>query len=47
MKTKDALSLPIVAQADLRKKAVNAVLNGAKQMEVTQLFGVTRQSVSK
>jgi transposase len=47
MKTKDARSLPSVAQADLRKKAVNAVLNGAKQMEVAKLFGVTRQSVSK
>ena len=47
MKTIDARSLPIVAQADLRKKAVNAVLNGAKQMEVAQLFGVTRQSVGK
>jgi len=47
MKTIDARSLPGVAQADLRKKAVNAVLNGAKQMEVAQLFGVTRQSVGK
>lgn len=47
MKTQDARSLPIVAQADLRKKAVNAVLNGAKQKEVAKLFGVTRQSVSK
>jgi transposase len=47
MKTKDARSLPVVAQVDLRKKAVNAVLNGAKQREVAQLFGVTRQSVSK
>jgi transposase len=47
MKTKDARSLPGVAQADLRKKAVNAVLNGAKQMEVAKLFGVTRQSVGK
>lgn len=47
MKIKDARSLPILAQADLRKKAVNAVLNGAKQMEVAKLFGVTRQSVGK
>lgn len=47
MKIKDARSLPIVAQADLRKKAVLAVLNGAKQVEVANLFGVTRQSVGK
>jgi transposase len=47
MKTKDARSPPSVAQADLRKKAVNAVLHGAKQVEVGKLFGVTRQSVSK
>jgi transposase len=47
MKTKDARSLPGVAQADLRKKAVNAVLHGAKQIEVAQLLGVTRQSVGK
>jgi transposase len=47
MKTIDARSLPSVAQADLRKKAVNAVLRGAKQMEVARLFGVTRQSVGK
>lgn len=47
MKIKDARSLPIVAQADLRKKAVNAFLDGAKQIEVAKLFGVTRQSVSK
>ena len=47
MKIKDARSLPIVAQADLRKKAVNAILNGAKQVEVAKLFGVSRQSVGK
>jgi len=47
MKIKDARSLPMVAQTDLRKKAVNAVLNGSKQVEVAKLFGVSRQSVGK
>jgi len=47
MKIKDARSLPIIAQADLRKKAVQGVLNGAKQVEIAKLFGVTRQSVGK
>jgi len=45
MKNQDARSLPSVAQEDLRRKAVRAVLNGRKQVEVANLFGVTRQSV--
>jgi len=47
MATKDARSLPPVAQADLRRKAVAAVREGKTQVEVARLFGVTRQSVAK
>jgi len=47
MTTKDARSLPPVAQADLRRKAVAAVGEGKTQVEVARLFGVTRQSVAK
>ena len=47
MKIKDARSLPTDAQEDLRKKAVKAVLGGVKQVEVADLFGVTRQAVGK
>ena len=47
MKTKDARSLPSVAQEDLRIKAVKAVLDGTKQVDVAKILGVTRQSVAK
>jgi len=47
MKTQDARSLPAIAQEDLRRKAVNAVLDGKKQVEVANLFGITRQAVGK
>jgi transposase len=47
MKIQDARSLPGVAQADLRKKAIQSVLNGVKQVEVARIFGVTRQAVGK
>jgi transposase len=47
MKTRDARSLPAVAQEDLRKKAVKAVLAGKKQVEVAKILGVTRQSVGR
>lgn len=47
MKIRDARSLPAIAQEDLRRKVVKAVLDGRKQVEVAQLFGVTRQSVGK
>jgi len=47
MKTQDARSLPSIAQEDLRKKAVKAVLDGKKQGEVAKIFGVTRQAVGK
>jgi len=47
MKIRDARSLPSLAQEDLRKKAVKAVLGGKKQVEVAQMLGVTRQNVGK
>ncbi len=47
MKNQDARSLPSVAQEDLRRKAVKAVLDGRKQVEVANLFGVTRQTVGR
>lgn len=47
MEIRDARSLPSIGQEDLRRKAVKAVLNGKKQMEVAELLGVTRQNVGK
>lgn len=47
MKTQDARSLPPVAQEDLRRKAVRAVLAGRTQLDVAQMLGVTRQSVGR
>ena len=47
MKIKDARSLPAIAQEDLRRKAVKAVQEGGKQVEVAELFGVTRQAVGR
>jgi len=47
MKTRDARSLPSVAQEDLRRKAIKAVLDGRKQSDVADMFGVTRQAVGK
>jgi transposase len=47
MKTKDARSLPAVAQEDLRRKVIKSVLKGKKQVEAAELFGVTRQAVGK
>jgi transposase len=47
MKIRDARSLPGVAQSDLRKKAIQSVLDGIKQVEVAKIFGVTRQAVGK
>jgi len=47
MKTLDARSLPSVAQEDLRRKAVKAVLDGKTQVEAAKLFGITRQAVGK
>jgi transposase len=45
MKTRDARSLPANAQEDIRRKAVRAVLGGKTQVEVADMFGVTRQAV--
>lgn len=47
MKTCDARALPSLAQEDLRRKAVNAVVEGKSQVEVAAVFGVTRQAVGK
>jgi transposase len=47
MKTKDARSLPAVAQEDLRLKAVKAVLGGMRQVEAAKVLGVTRQAIGK
>ena len=47
MKTKDARSLPAVAQEDLRRKAVKAILGGMKQVEAAKVLGVTRQAIGK
>lgn len=46
MKTRDARSLPPLAQEDLRRKTVKAVLGGKTQVEVAMMFGVTRRAVS-
>jgi len=43
----DARSLSTEAQEDIRRKAVKAVLGGKKQVEVAELFGVTRQAVGR
>ena len=40
--TRDARSLPAVAQEDLRRKVVNAVAEGMSQTEAARLFGVSR-----
>ena len=47
MKIQDARSLPAVAQEDLRRKAVKAVLDGMKQVDVAKLLCVTRQAIGK
>lgn len=47
MKIRDARSLPAVAQEELRKKAVRAVLNGNSQIDVANMFAVTRQAVGR
>jgi transposase len=45
MSIKDARSLPPIAQEDLRRKAVRAVVDGMTQEEAGKLFGVTRQAI--
>lgn len=47
MKRRDARSLSPEAQEAIRQKAVKAVLDGKKQVEVAQIFGVTRHAVGK
>jgi transposase len=47
MKMRDARTLPSIAQEDLRRKVLRAILEGRKQMEAAQIFGVTRQAVGK
>ena len=47
MEIKDARSLPSIAQEDLRQKAIKAVMDGKKQVEVAEILGVTRQAVGK
>src|SRR5438094_121063 len=44
--TRDARSLPALAQEDLRRKAVNAVAEGMTQTEAARLFGVSRVAVN-
>jgi transposase len=47
MKMRDARTLPSVAQEDLRRKVLRAIVKGENQVEAAQLFGVTRQAVGK
>lgn len=47
MNIQDARSLPPVAQEDLRRKAVKAILEDMKQVEVAKLLCVSRQAVGK
>ena len=47
MEQVDARSLSPKAQARIRQLAVKAVIDGAKQVEVAKLYGVTRRAVAK
>jgi transposase len=47
MRTKDARSLSSEAQEDIRRKAVQTVLDGKKHVEAAAIFGVTRHTVNK
>ena len=47
MKKQDARSLHTKAKEAIRIKAVQSVLSGRKQVEVAEIFGVTRQAVGK
>jgi len=47
MKMRDARTLPSIAQEDLRRKVLRVIMEGKRQVEVAQLFGVTRQAVGK
>jgi transposase len=45
-KKSDGYNLPCPAKEYMRRKAVKAVKNGKRQIEVAKLFGVSRQAVS-
>jgi len=47
MKIRDARSLTCIAQEVIRRKAIRAVVDGRKQVEVAEIFGVTRQALGK
>jgi transposase len=47
MRTKDARSLSSQTQEEIRRKAVQAVLDGKKHVEAAKIFGVTRHTVDK
>jgi len=47
MKIRDARSLPAVAQEEVRRKAIKAIMDGRRQREVAEIFGVTRQAVGR
>jgi transposase len=47
MEIRDARSLPSIAQEDLRQKAIKAIWDGKKQVEVARILGVTRQAVGR
>src|SRR6266567_5843548 len=47
MSNEDARSLPGAAQAALRKRAVQAVLDGMTQAEAARVFGVHPNAVSR
>ena len=47
MEKVDARSLSPKAQERIRQLAVKAVLDGAKQVEVAKLYGITRRAVAK
>jgi transposase len=47
MKIRDARSLPAVAQEDLRRRAVRAVLDGKKHVEAAKIFGIRRQTIDR
>jgi len=47
MEHKDTRSLPPSAQEEIRIRAVKAVMEGRTQLEVAELFGITRQALGK
>jgi transposase len=47
METRDARSLPSKAQEALRLRVVAAEAGGRKQVEVAEIFGVTRQALGR